>query len=135
MYLIKASMSGQLSVMPKSLPPELYQQASDYEDVSQVTRTEARGSFSASSHTPNHMNQQHIRADIQVRTTEQIQRDRASRFSTALPAWNITAAEKASADNIFDILDPQRVGYIEGDVATSFMLKSNLPVNTLAEIW
>ena len=119
--------------MPNSLPPELYQQASDYKDVSQLTG--ANGSFSAGSHTRNHMNQQYIGGDMhQVRTADQIS-DRASPFSTALPAWDITAAEKASVDSIFDMLDSQKVGYIEGDVATSFMLKSTLPVETLAQVW
>jgi epidermal growth factor receptor substrate 15 len=133
MYLIKASMSGQLSAMPNSLPPELYQQASGYEGVSKVTG--GSGYFSASTHTPSHMNQQHVGADMHwVRTTDQI-RDRARPFSTVLPAWDITAAEKVSADSIFDTLDSQKVGYIEGDVATSFMSKSNLPVDTLAEVW
>ena len=50
-------------------------------------------------------------------------------------AWDVTPAEKASADIIFDGLDTQKRGYIEGDVAVPFMLQSKLPEEDLASIW
>lgn len=49
--------------------------------------------------------------------------------------WAISAQEKATADNFFATLDPQNKGYIEGDTAVPFFLKSNLPEPTLAQIW
>lgn len=49
--------------------------------------------------------------------------------------WDVTPAEKASADSFFDTLDTQRRGYIEGDVAVPFMLQSKLPDDVLAQIW
>ncbi|KAI0340680.1 hypothetical protein BDW22DRAFT_391777 [Trametopsis cervina] len=53
----------------------------------------------------------------------------------AAQQWDVTAAEKASADNFFDTLDPQKRGYIEGDVAVPFMLQSKLHDDVLAQIW
>ncbi|KAG8901328.1 hypothetical protein FRB99_005389 [Tulasnella sp. 403] len=50
-------------------------------------------------------------------------------------AWDISAQEKATADSFFNGLDTQRRGYIEGDVAVPFMLKSGLEEATLARIW
>jgi epidermal growth factor receptor substrate 15 len=50
-------------------------------------------------------------------------------------AWDVTTAEKASADRFFDTLDSQKVDYIEGEVAVPFMLQSNLPDDTLAQVW
>jgi epidermal growth factor receptor substrate 15 len=49
--------------------------------------------------------------------------------------WDVTAAEKTAADRFFDELDSQRRGYIEGDVAVPFILKSNLPGEALAQVW
>ena len=51
------------------------------------------------------------------------------------PHWDVTASEKTAADRYFDDLDSQRHGYIEGDVAVPFMLKSRLPGEALAQIW
>lgn len=49
--------------------------------------------------------------------------------------WDVTPAEKASADSFFDSLDTQKKGYIEGDVAVPFMLQSKLSDDVLAQIW
>lgn len=50
-------------------------------------------------------------------------------------AWDVSPEAKASSDSFFDGLDSQRRGYIEGDVAVTFMLESNLPQSELAQIW
>lgn len=49
--------------------------------------------------------------------------------------WDISTQEKATADSFFATLDTQKRGYIEGDVAVSFMVKSGLPEPVLAQIW
>lgn len=49
--------------------------------------------------------------------------------------WDVTPQEKASSDRIFDSLDTQKRGYIEGDVAVPFMLQSKLPEDVLAQVW
>lgn len=51
------------------------------------------------------------------------------------PKWDVTPEEKAKADGFYDTLDPQRRGFIEGDVAVPFMLGSKLPEVLLAQIW
>lgn len=57
------------------------------------------------------------------------------RQGTGAPAWDVTAAEKANADDFFSKLDAQRLGYIEGDIVVPFMRESNLPDEDLAQIW
>ena len=52
-----------------------------------------------------------------------------------LPPWDVSPSEKANSDRLFDELDTERRGYIEGDVAVPFMLKSNLPGEDLARVW
>ena len=52
-----------------------------------------------------------------------------------LPLWDVSPSDKANSDRFFDELDTERRGYIEGDVAVPFMLKSNLPGEDLARIW
>ncbi|KAL0578244.1 hypothetical protein V5O48_003739 [Marasmius crinis-equi] len=52
-----------------------------------------------------------------------------------VPQWEVTAAEKVNSDRYFDTLDPNKNGFIEGDVAVPFMLESKLPDDVLAHIW
>ena len=50
-------------------------------------------------------------------------------------AWDVTAAEKSQSDLFFDILDPQKRGFLDGRVAVPFMLKFKLSVQLLSQIW
>lgn len=51
------------------------------------------------------------------------------------PKWDVTAEEKAKSDSFFATLDPQGRGFIEGDVAVTFMVQSQLPEAILAQVW
>lgn len=154
-------MSKQISFIPTSLPPGLLQQASGGSGGSSVRShaTGTSGSFSpvSSSFAPN-------RSQIHPQwtgTSQALQQDHAgfsspsrapavptrlapasalrSPFSTPANShsaqWDVTAEEKASSDNFFDSLDPQRRGFIEGDVAVPFMLESRLQGEDLAQVW
>ncbi|GAA95685.1 hypothetical protein E5Q_02342 [Mixia osmundae IAM 14324] len=50
-------------------------------------------------------------------------------------AWDITPEDKSIADGFFDELDPSRQGFIEGQVAVPFFLRSGLSEAILAQIW
>jgi epidermal growth factor receptor substrate 15 len=151
MYLIKAVMSGQLSFIPTTLPPGLYEQASGGGIVSHGTG--GSGSFST---TASRLAHQHTGPGVlQAQSTGQkrappvlpsrrptvpVQVPNAfgsstTPFSIGQPTWDVTPAEKTSADRFFDTLDTQKLDYIEGDVAVPFMLQSNLPEDTLAQVW
>lgn len=59
-----------------------------------------------------------------------------STSATSIPGdWDISIQEKATADSFFATLDNQKRGFIEGDVAVPFMVKSGLPEQDLAQIW
>ncbi|THH31741.1 hypothetical protein EUX98_g2439 [Antrodiella citrinella] len=49
--------------------------------------------------------------------------------------WDVTPVEKATSDRYFDMLDPWKHGYIEGEAAVPFMSKSKLSESILAKIW
>lgn len=49
--------------------------------------------------------------------------------------WDVTPEAKATSDRFFAQLDPQNRGVVEGDVAVPFMLQSQLDEGTLASIW
>ncbi|KAL4244391.1 hypothetical protein ABKN59_010425 [Abortiporus biennis] len=49
--------------------------------------------------------------------------------------WDVTPKEKARADRFFDMLDPWKNGYIEGEAAVPFLSKSKLEVGVLEKIW
>lgn len=55
--------------------------------------------------------------------------------SGAAEPWDVTPDAKATSDRFFAQLDPQNRGVVEGDVAVPFMLQSQLDEGTLASIW
>lgn len=150
-------MSGQLAFVPTSLPPGLYQQAGGTSNQAGVLphMTGNSGTFSPLSgvfHQP--------RSPLQPQYTGQSQllqpnhtgfsatpskppalpaRNNPSIFTPQrngqTPQWELTPEDKAFADKTFVELDTARSGYIEGDVAVPFLLKSNLPSEELARVW
>jgi len=145
MYLIQASMSGQLSSIPTSLPPGLYEQASG------VSVHGTGGSVTFGSlgfpQVPRHTAvQSHSTGQASPAPPLPNRRLGPSKLVPTIPPfpgvapqtigqWDVTAAEKASADRFFDTLDVQRRGFIEGDVAVPFMLQSKLSEDVLAQVW
>lgn len=145
MYFIQGVMSGTISYIPAVLPPGLYQQAGSVAPPPSINShtTGTSGSFSP------------VRSNFRPQVTSQFPlQPQTTGFSApiaapALPArpggigppneyaaeWDITPAEKASSDRYFDLLDAQKRGYIDGDIAVPFMLKSQLPGEVLAQIW
>lgn len=159
-------MSGQLPIIPDSLPPHLYEQAggrpsrgvavhntgaspslspsltgsfnSNFGVPSQFTGNTPVTSHGTGSMQPlypqstGQMRQPHIQTSSQ--NTASILG--ASAFgNTASVPWDVTPEEKARSDHIFEGLDKQRLGYIEGDIAVPFMLQSKLSQEVLAPIW
>ena len=152
MYLIQATMSGQLSFVPTSLPPGLYDQAFGKFDavVSHTTGSSSQLSPSANRFPTGPLQPQYT-GGLQPQLTGRgppsipplpsaVPRvntlSHTSPFGTPLPPqWDITAAEKANSDRFFDGLDNAKKGYIEADAAVPFMMQSNLPEDNLAQIW
>jgi epidermal growth factor receptor substrate 15 len=162
-------MSGQLSFVPTSLPPGLYEQAGGGKGPDGGVATHNTGSSGFSSPGINGSFPGRSVSALQPQSTGQIQsilqpqhtgsvlhpqqtgsglqRPPAANLGSsafglstmatghaALP-WDVTAQEKASADQFFDNLDTANKGYIEGDVAVPFFLQSQLPGDTLAQVW
>ena len=168
MYLIQASMSGQLQTIPTVLPPSFYEQAANGV-VPQATGDSGHvspsftGSFPGRSIQPQYTGQ--TLSQIQPQMTGQalslVQPQMTGTIRSPPPPpparsaapppsgstfpfvqpqatgaqWDVTPQEKANSDRIFDSLDAQKRGYIEGDVAVPFMLQSKLPEDALAQIW
>lgn len=160
MYLIQASMSGQLSFIPSSLPPGLYEQASGgVTSHSTGNMAPVSPSLTGSFNSRIGLQQQYTGQALQSQTTGQQKRappalpvrrpvvpapaiartqafgNTTSPYQPGQLAWDVTTAEKASADQFFETLDTQKVGYIEGEVAVPFMIQSNLPEEVLAQVW
>jgi epidermal growth factor receptor substrate 15 len=164
MYLIQASMSGQLPFIPTTLPPGLYEIASDKTlpggtVASHTTGNSSSfnpgmpGSFPQTSIQPQltgkQLQPQYSGRPLQQQITGQVAQNqtgsasgsaRKAPFSTftapqSQVAWDVTPTEKASADKHFDGLDTPKRGYLESGVAVPFMLQSKLPETDLALIW
>ncbi|CAE6413784.1 unnamed protein product [Rhizoctonia solani] len=175
MFLIQSVMTGQLQILPPSLPPGLYEQASGGASRPTVG-SPLQAQFTGTSNSSRNASGFPQRAASPIRAqytgqplepqytgtqpriapqyTGQSQLGRpppppppirpqvtgqpfaipsASPF--AQPTWDVTAEEKAKSDSFFAGLDPQGRGYIEGDVAVTFMVQSKLPETILAQVW
>jgi len=142
-------MTGKIAFIPTSLPPGLYQQAGGGGSSSNASSIRPQITGTSGSFSP-------LNSSFGSQLTGQTSMllpDHTGMSGPfkgpALPArptgfaptnghaqeWDVTPVEKASADRFFDSLDTQKKGYIEGDVAVPFMLKSQLPGETLAQIW
>ncbi|KAG5718666.1 hypothetical protein E4T56_gene16621 [Termitomyces sp. T112] len=158
MYFIQALMSGQITFVPTSLPPGLYQQAGGSSASNQGSvRSQMTGN--SGSFSPLRGVFPQTRSTIQPQYTgpsQLLQPNHTGLSATSskppatparptssflvqrngqTPQWDLTPGDKASADKFFDELDTARRGYIEGDVAVPFLLKSNLPGEELARVW
>ncbi|KAJ7756806.1 hypothetical protein DFH07DRAFT_958946 [Mycena maculata] len=156
MYLIQATMTGQLSSIPNALPPGFYQQ------VTGAGQSNIRPQATGGSYSP-------LASSFSQRSTIQPQYTGASQhllqpqatgpwsskppvpphlparpsasaigsgaFGASQPQWDVTPAEKANSDRWFDSLDTQKRGFIQDDVAVPFMLESKLSGDDLAQIW
>jgi epidermal growth factor receptor substrate 15 len=162
MYFIQGLMSRSISFVPTTLPPGLLQQASGMPpSTAGSVRSHMTGGSNSGSFTPTSSGFSQTRPNLQPQYTGQTlqpnytgQSSNAS-IPPALPArpsalgssasnfqangsaahWDVTAAEKTAADRYFNELDTTHRGFIEGDVAVPFMLKSKLPEEHLARIW
>ncbi|KAG2158062.1 uncharacterized protein EDB93DRAFT_1199797 [Suillus bovinus] len=140
MYLIQACMAGQLSSIPTSIPPSLYEQAGGVS----VHATGGSANFSSPGFAPvprHNAVQPQLTGQASTAPPLPNRRLAPNRLAPAIPPfpgvsqWDVTAAEKVAADRYFDTLDSQHRGYIEGDVAVPFMLQSKLPEDVLAQVW
>ncbi|THV08040.1 EF-hand, partial [Dendrothele bispora CBS 962.96] len=139
MYFIQGVMSNQISVLPQTLPPSLYQQAAggnrpyiqpQYTGQSQMLQPQSTGMAQSRPPKPPAPS---LPARPAAANPSKIG---SSVFGiNGVVKWDVTAAEKAQSDGYFDKLDANGVGYIEGDVAVPFMLESKLPGDVLAQVW
>jgi epidermal growth factor receptor substrate 15 len=142
MHLIRAAMSGQLTIIPTSLPPGLYQEAGGGGVVAHPGGP-GTSSFLATVKQP--PIQPHFRGQRNIAPPLPPRPGPANHFPAVPPfpgvasqetgQWDVTLAEKASADRVFDALDSHKRGVIEGDVVAPFMLQSKLSAEVLAQVW
>ncbi|QRV74778.1 hypothetical protein RhiJN_02793 [Ceratobasidium sp. AG-Ba] len=119
MFFIQAAMSGTLQIMPTSLPPGLYEQASGSTSRPFVEPLYTGSSSSSTSIFG-------FRSIAQSPTVSQ---------AFASPEWAVSNDTKARSDSFFTRLDVQRRGWINNEVAATFMAQSQLPAPVLGRIW
>lgn len=148
-------MSNALPTMPAALPPGLYEAASGgvashSTGASSVsTASPTAPAFNASKPIPRNFTGQSSQiASPQftgqtpaLRPPPPAIPPRSAAFPLAAPPppvqqhWDVTAHEKSQSDTFFDSLDPQRTGFVGGDVAGPFLMESNLGEDVLAQVW
>ncbi|KAG8920578.1 hypothetical protein FRC01_000688 [Tulasnella sp. 417] len=162
MYFIQLAMSQPSFIIPGTLPPGLYEQASGGKSPQSVRTHQTGGSstgpgspvarqftgqpirpqYTGQTLTAHHTGQglhspQLTGASSRLSMAPSVLSTISTPTTSIHPGgdWDITAQEKATADTFFATLDTQKRGFIEGDVAVPFMVKSGLPEAALAQIW
>lgn len=147
MFLIQSCMANPSLVLPATLPPGVYEQASGGRPpptspvVRQNTGTQSpvRPQYTGQGIQPQRTGQ-----SVSAQPTGTPPRPAPSAFGSAAfsssrqmsgAQWDVTPEAKATSDRFFAQLDPQGKGAIEGDVAVPFMLQSQLDEASLANIW
>ncbi|KAF8510211.1 hypothetical protein BU17DRAFT_55537 [Hysterangium stoloniferum] len=159
MYLIQACMSSPSFTLPAVLPKWVYDQITDHSAGISSHTTGGSSGLGSPLHSAFQSNLQNTTSGMTKLGANAIKTQTIGPYTlpasglialptstTASPnpmvkniqssqSWAISAEEKSSSDTMFDGLDIQRRGFIEGDVAVPFMLTSNLPGDELAQIW
>lgn len=128
MHLIQLTMSGRLTSLPATLPPNLVQSASSAAPSQPFSgRLSQPPSRAVSAFTP-------------ARTSSSALGTAAfggpsSPTPTGNVAWAISEAEVVQSGAFFDQLDTAKHGAIPGDKAVPFLMESKLPGDVLAHVW
>ncbi|KAK7413157.1 hypothetical protein QQX98_007983 [Neonectria punicea] len=125
MHLLTSMKTGALRALPSILPAGLYEAAS------------RRGPASRQSSTGPGISAipRQVSGSAQMRTGSPLGRPPMSPQGTGTTDWAVTAADKVRFDQIYADLDKQNKGFITGEEAVPFLSQSNLPEDTLAQIW
>ncbi|RDB30844.1 Epidermal growth factor receptor substrate 15-like 1 [Hypsizygus marmoreus] len=147
MYLIQAALQGRLTSIPESIPDEIHEQIFGTTTGIDAIPTPVTSPLLSDSSV----------SSPRILTVQPTVRSEVPSLPSSLPAiplplpdnspyelheyiqnqdeWDVSPAEKAIADESFDVLDPRKHGFVEGDVAAKFMLRYRLPPEDLAHIW
>ncbi|KAH7155049.1 hypothetical protein B0J13DRAFT_582212 [Dactylonectria estremocensis] len=139
MHLLTSMKTGALRALPSILPAGLYEAASRRPASRQSSTGPAISAIP-----------RQVSGSAQMRTGSPLGRPPMSPQGTgASPLgpptmspqatgandWVVTLADKARFDQIYADLDKTNKGYITGEEAVPFLSQSNLPEDTLAQIW
>ncbi|CAO1632987.1 unnamed protein product [Parajaminaea phylloscopi] len=154
MYFIQASMTGSLQSVPATLPPGLYEAASNSNAGQGVApnspmRAQATGGSSTgisqpwgatplSPHVTGARGGSGFASPVAPPAAPSFLA--AQRTGLAPPApigvqWGVTPDEKAKADQFFDGLDTERKGELAGATVVPFFMQSKLSEAVLANVW
>lgn len=117
--------TGALRALPSILPAGLYEAASRRGPVSRQGSTGPGISVIP----------RQLSGSAQVRTSSPLGRPPISSQNTGANDWAVTPADKVRFDQIYTDLDKANKGYITGEEAVPFFSQSNLPEDSLAQIW
>jgi len=128
MHLLTSLKTGSLRALPNVLPAPLYEAATRHGSVALRQSPQTTGIPAI----PRQMS-----GSSQPRTGSPLGRPPIGPQGTGQNGgdWLVTPADKAKFDQIFGDLDRGNKGYITGEEAVPFFSQSNLPEDSLAQIW
>lgn len=133
MHLLTSMKTGSLRGLPTILPAALYEAATRRPAPAARQSPTGTGPISAIP--------RQLSGTAQVRTGSPLGRPPLAAQPTGAAIggvggdWLVTPADKARFDQLYEGLDKMRKGFITGEEAVPFLSQSNLPEDTLAQIW
>lgn len=129
MHLLTSTKTGALRALPTVLPPGLYEAATMRSSGISARQSPVSTGIPAIP--------RQLSGSAQARTGSPLGRPPMSAQTTGPNSndWLITPADKARFDQIYADFDKQGKGFITGEEAVPFLSQSNLPEDSLAQIW
>lgn len=124
MHLIASLKKGQMRFLPNTLPPGLY------ENASQLAVDRSLSGAAIISSVPRQLSGSSSTRSGYIKASQL-----ASQNTGSNGIWLITSSDQIKFDSIFNSLDKANRGFITGDQAVPFFSESKLPEDILAQIW
>ncbi|KAJ8488287.1 hypothetical protein ONZ51_g3649 [Trametes cubensis] len=150
MYLIQALMTGRLTSVPTSLPPQLYQDAARYTpppssspqnlpppppshpSARRASPSRASPPTTASPFSGAPPPRHPSRVASQPTSLQPSVQPAAQPPS---PRWEITPAMKVQAEHVFSTLDHRNKGRVKGEAVRTYLHQAGLSTSTVGRIW
>ncbi|CAG8530654.1 11385_t:CDS:10 [Diversispora eburnea] len=136
MFFVQKSMNGTIKTIPTNLPPGFYEMA-----AGTTVTTGATEEFVSPASPPfPPFTPRNIANVTDSRMSPIVRQASLSVSGSVSPnfsddSWDVTPEDKVPYDRFFDTLDKSKKGFLTGDEAASFFMKSNLVPTALAQIW
>ncbi|KAI9067071.1 EF-hand [Trametes sanguinea] len=135
MYLIQGLMTGVLSSLPQTLPPQLYQDAARNTPSPTTPQTLPPPPPAHPSRIPSSSRPSPEITPSPFSGAPPPRHPSRAASQPSSPRWEITPATRVQAEHVFSSLDPRKRGRAKGEAVRTYLHQAGLSTNTAGRIW